>query len=195
KNIIGLWLVQEYRRSLQRLGEDLDYSQLTTAAAGSVPFRTILDPDHEPFMQPGGMLEKIVEYAEQTRQPVPEDPGQFVRCCLETLALTYLRTFNKLQSVTNRQYDVLHIVGGGGKNELLCQFTADALNRRVVVGPVEATAAGNILTQAMGAGDVNDLDHIRRIVSASFDLKTYQPADTSGWDDAYQRYLKLRGER
>jgi rhamnulokinase len=194
KNIIGLWLVQQCRQALAREGRDYTYAELTEAAAGAEPFRTLLDPDHPPFMLPGAMLEKIATYARRSDQPVPETPGQFVRCCLETLALIYRRTFEKLEQVTQQRYEILHIVGGGGKNELLCQMTSDAIGRKVVVGPEEATAAGNVLTQALGAGDVKDVWHIREIVAASFQLTHYHPGDGEAWNSAYERFLKLRGE-
>lgn len=194
KNIIGLWLVQQCRQALAREGRDYTYTELTEAAAEAEPFRTLLDPDHPPFMLPGAMLEKIAAYARSSDQPVPETPGQFVRCCLETLALIYRRTFEKLEQVTQRRYEILHIVGGGGKNRLLCQMTSDAIGREVVVGPEEATAAGNVLTQALGAGDVKDRWHIREIVAASFQLTHYHPGDGEAWNSAYERFLKLRGE-
>jgi rhamnulokinase len=194
KNIIGLWLVQQCRAELVRQGIETSYAELTEAASGATPFRTILDPDHEPFMLPGGMFDKIAQFARQSGQSVPESPGQFVRACLETLALTYRRTLDRLEEVTAAKYDVLHIVGGGSKNQLLCQMTADALGRPVVAGPDEATAAGNVLTQALGAGDLADLWEIRRIVAASWEPVLYQPTQTAAWEDAYGRFLQLRGE-
>ena len=117
-----------------------------------------------------------------------------MRACLETLALTYRRTLNSLESVTGATYDVLHIVGGGSKNALLCQMTADAVGRMVVAGPDEATAAGNILTQALGSGDVANLTQIRQLVSASWKPIRYTPAKSGDWDTAYERFLSLRGE-
>ncbi len=194
KNIIGLWLVQQCRQELLRDGVEYSYADLTKAAGEAEPFRTLLDPDYEPFMLPGGMLTKIADYARSTGQPVPDSPGQFVRSCLESLALTYRRTLEKLEQVTARRYEHLHIVGGGGKNELLCQMTSDAISRPVIVGPEEATAAGNVLTQALGTGDVDDLWHIRQIVAASFQVTHYQPGEKKAWDTAYDRFLKLRGE-
>ena len=113
-----------------------------------------------------------------TGQPAPETPGQFVRCCLESLALAYRDKLATLESILDRRFDVIHVVGGGGKNELLCQMTADATGRRVVVGPYEATAIGNALVQAMAAGDVRDLAELRKIVARSFELVNYEPADT-----------------
>lgn len=192
KNIAGLWLVQECRRHYQKQGITYDYAKLTDLAAAAQPFRTLVDTGHGPFMAPGDMPVKIADFARQTGQPIPDEPGQFIRCCLESLALTYRMTLEKLEQTLNKKYQVLHIVGGGGRNALLSQMTADAIGRKVVVGPFEATAAGNILVQAMGAGDVKDLAHIRRVITQSFEPVTYQPRDTAAWDHAYGRFMKLR---
>ncbi|MBC19988.1 MAG: rhamnulokinase [Planctomycetaceae bacterium] len=194
KNIIGLWLVQQCRADLADNGSDFSYAELTAEAEAAPPLKTILDPDHPPFMLPGAMLEKIAAYASQTGQPIPATAGEAVRSCLETLALTYRRTLASLESVTGDTYEVLHIVGGGSRNELLCQMTADALDRVVIAGPDEATAAGNILTQALGSGDVANLAQIRQVVSASWSPIRYTPGKSKGWDDAYGRFLTLRGE-
>jgi rhamnulokinase len=184
KNIPGLWLVQECRRDLGRRGQQLDYEELTRLAAAAEPFRTLVDPGHASFETPGGMFEKIADFARTTNQPPPETPGQFVRSCLESLALTYREKLMAMESILGRSFDVIHIVGGGGKNELLCQMTADATGRRVVVGPYEATALGNALVQAMAAGDVRDLSELRQIVARSFELVTYEPQDTAQWQSA-----------
>ena len=192
KNIAGLWLVQETRRHYEKHGTAYDYVALTDMAAKAAPFRTLVNPDHPPFLAPGEMPIKIADFAKATHQPVPTEPGQVVRTCLESLALTYRHTLSKLEEVLARRFDVLHIVGGGGRNALLSQMTADAIGRRVIVGPYEATAAGNILVQAMGAGDVKDLAHIRRIVTRSFEPVTYEPRNTAAWDVAYTRYLTLQ---
>lgn len=193
KNIAGLWLVQECRRDFEKKGNKYNYEQLTSMAQAAEPFRTLVDTDHAPFVSPGEVPAKIAAFARSTGQPEPRDPGQFIRCCLESLALTYRRTFIRLQEVLGRSFDVLHIVGGGGKNTLLNQMTADATHTTVIAGPDEATAAGNVLVQAMGAGDVKDLKHIRQIVRNSFDPQTYTPRDTAAWDQAYGRFLKLLG--
>jgi len=191
KNIAGLWLVQEVRRHHEKHGVAYDYDKLTELAAKAEPLRTLLNTDHAPFAAPGDMPQKMIDFAKQTDQPLPEDVGQQVRAALESLALTYRLTLDKLESVLDKRFDVLHIVGGGGKNALLNQMTADALNRTVVVGPYEGTAAGNILVQAMGAGDVKDLNHIRRIIRDSYEPTTYQPEATAPWDEAYERFVKL----
>jgi rhamnulokinase len=176
KNIPGLWLVQECRRDLARQGRDLDYKGLTRLASEAASQRTLIDPAHESFQTPGDMLAKIAAYARSTSQPVPESPGHFVRCCLESLAAAYRDKLATLETLLERKFDVIHIVGGGGKNELLCQMTANATGRCVIVGPHEATALGNALVQAMAAGDVAELAELRNIVARSFSLVTYEPA-------------------
>jgi rhamnulokinase len=190
-NIMGLWLVQETRRHYQKQGESYDYDQLTKLAGEAEPFRTLVNPNHSPFLQPGDMPGKIAVFADDTDQPKPETVGQFVRCCLESLALTYRRTLDGIREVLGRQIEVIHIVGGGGKNRLLNQFTADATGCRVVAGPDEATAIGNLLVQAMGTGDVGDLAELRQVVRTSFQPETFEPGDSSQWQKAYQRYLQL----
>jgi rhamnulokinase len=184
KNIPGLWLVQECRRDLARSGEKFDYDELTKLADDAEAFRTLVDPGHASFETPGRMREKISEFARATNQPPPESPGQFVRCCLEGLAQTYREKLTAMEAILDRTFDVIHIVGGGGKNRLLCQMTADATGRRVVVGPYEATALGNALVQAMSAGDVRDLAELREIVARSFELMTYEPRNTAEWEAA-----------
>ncbi|QNN24022.1 rhamnulokinase [Planctomycetales bacterium ZRK34] len=191
KNIAGLWLVQEVRRDYEKQGITYDYNKLTELAAAAEPLRTLLNTDHGPFAAPGDMPAKMIEFAKSTGQPEPTEVGQQVRAALESLALTYRLTMDKLETVLNRKFDVLHIVGGGGKNRLLNQMTADAMGRTVIVGPYEATAAGNILIQAMGAGDVDDLAHIRAIIRDSFEPVTYHPQATGPWDEAYERFKGL----
>ncbi|MCX5661388.1 MAG: rhamnulokinase [Planctomycetota bacterium] len=191
KNISGLWLVQECRRDLARRGQEISYQDLTDQAAKAEPFRTLVDPNHGPFSAPGDMLAKIAAFAKKTRQPAPTTPGQFVRACLESLALTYRHTLDNLEGLLGRRMDLLHVVGGGGQNLLLNQMTADALGRTVVVGPYEATAIGNALTQALGAGQVEDLLHLRRIVSRSFRPVTYEPTHAQAFCEQRSRFEKL----
>ena len=191
KNIDGLWLVQECRRHFEKQGIHCGYDELAERAAAAEPFRTLVDSNHEPFASAGEMPKKIADFARSTRQAVPDDIGQFVRCCLESLALTYRHTLGQLERVLDRRFDVLHIVGGGGRNKLLNQMTADAIGRRVVVGPHEATATGNLLVQALGAGDVSDRAHIRRIVANTFEPEAYEPREPAAWDRAYERFGDL----
>ncbi|HEX7010302.1 MAG TPA: FGGY-family carbohydrate kinase, partial [Phycisphaeraceae bacterium] len=145
------------------------------------------------FVTPGGILAKIDAFADATGQPCPATPGQYVRCCLESLALIYRITLDKLQALLDQQVDVLHIVGGGGKNELLNQMTADATGRQVVVGPYEATAIGNALTQFMGRGRIHGLDQLRAVVRASFPLQTYTPRNTAAYEEQLPRFRALLG--
>jgi len=191
KNIAGLWLVQECRRDLLRQGQEFNYATLTSLAAESEPFRTLLNTSHAPFMSPGNMLAKIDAFAKATGQPRPRNAGEYVRACLESLALTYHDSLVTLESLLGKSIDRLHIVGGGGQNTLLNQMTADATGKEVIVGPFEATAIGNALTQAIGAGQVRDLAHLRKIVAASFDLQTYTPQNASAWQDQLPRFKKL----
>jgi rhamnulokinase len=192
KNIAGLWLAQECRRDLARRGQEFDYATLTQMAAHAEPLRTLVDPDHASFQTPGGMLQKLIDFARATNQPAPEAPGQFVRAALEGLALAYRDKLAILESILDKRCDVIHIVGGGGKNQLLSQMTADATGRRVVVGPEEATATGNALVQAMAAGAVRDLRHLRHVVAQSFDVTTYEPVASGNWDTAFERFANLR---
>lgn len=191
KNITGLWLVQECRRDLQRQGQTFDYAELTQRASKAEGFRTLIDPAYPTFQTPGDMLQKIRQFAVDTDQPLPETPGQFIRCSLESLALVYRHTVDRLEAVLDRSFSVLHIVGGGGQNQLLNQMTADATGKTVCVGPYEATAVGNTLTQALAAGHVASLDELRGIVANSFNLATYAPVASDPWQTAYLRYKGL----
>ncbi len=191
KNISGLWLVQECRRDLEKQGQSYDYTQLTQMACEAKPLQTLIDPNHAPFGLPGGMLSKIDAFADATGQPRPSSPGGYVRACLESLAMTYRSVALHLEELTGKSYDLLHIVGGGGQNALLNQMTADAINKRTVVGPYEATAVGNALTQALGRGDVKNLAHLRKIVRNSFELQTYEPTNAQAYAQQADRFEKL----
>lgn len=191
KNITGLWLVQECRRYFEQRGEAYDYDLLNEAAASAAVFRTLVNPDHAEFLRPGRMPEKIADFAERSGQPAPRSAGEFVRCCLESLALAYRHTLEMLENVLGRRFDVIHVVGGGAKNRLLNQMTADATGKRVAAGPYEATALGNLLIQAMGAGEVRDRFQVREIVAQTTIPETYEPRDTGVWQRAYERYREL----
>jgi len=192
KNISGLWLVQQVRQDLEKQGRSLDYPELTKLAEQAEPFRTLVDPDDPPFVAPGEMIEKLRRFAEKSGQPVPDSPGRMVRCCLESLALCYRDTLESLETLLGCRFERLHVVGGGGKNTLLQQMTADALGREVTVGPYEATATGNALTQAMGMGEISDLSELRSIVRRSFEVETYAPSHGEAYEDQLHRYRKLR---
>jgi len=192
KNISGLWLVQQCRRAFAARGQTYNYAELTEVAELAEPFRTLIDPDHTPFAAPGKMLDKINHFANATGQPVPETPGDYLRCCLESLALAYRDTMESLQQALDRQFQVVHVVGGGGKNQLLNQMTADACGLPVVVGPIEATAIGNGLVQAMAMNQIQDLNHLRKIVGNTIKPKTYRPNKGDQWQQAYETFVQLR---
>jgi rhamnulokinase len=189
KNIMGLWLVQESRRTWQRLGEDLSYDDITALAEAAPAFQSFVQPDAASFLRPGDMPRRIQEFCCSTGQAVPQDKGAIVRCALESLALRYRWVMERLEQITGRRRSVVHIVGGGSQNALLCQFTADALGRPVHAGPVEATAIGNILMQALALGHISSLEEGREIVRNSFDVITYEPQNTDAWEEAYPRFL------
>ncbi len=193
KNIAGLWLVQECRRSWRRAGHDYSYFDLTQQAAGSSGNVAFVEPDAPDFVAPPDMPEAIRDYCRRTGQTPPEGVGAMVRCCLTSLALKYRWTLERLEELRGAPLEVLHIVGGGTQNKLLSRLTADCLQRPVITGPVEATAIGNILVQATARGELGGLDDIRAVVRRSFPLETFAPdADAKDhWDEAYGRYLAL----
>lgn len=192
KNIMGLWLVQECRRSFERQGQGVDYGTLTQLAQNAAPFRSIVDPDDHSFLAPADMPTVLRAWCERTAQPKPDNPGALIRLCLESLALKYRMVLGWLEELSGERVETIHIVGGGSQNELLNQFTANATGRPVVTGPVEATALGNVLLQARTAGDISTLSQIRQVVRASSQLQRYEPQDQAAWDAAYVRFLELR---
>jgi len=191
KNITGLWLIQECKRVWDEAGESLSYDEITEIASEAKALVSVIEPNYEPFLSPCDMPERIREFCRQTGQPVPETKGAVVRCALESLALKYRWGLEKLEEILGRSLDVIHIIGGGCQNELLCQLAADATGRQVVAGPVEATAIGNIMMQALTTGHLKSIDEGREMIRRSFDVITYEPKSTSGWDDAYSRYLEI----
>jgi rhamnulokinase len=191
KNIMGLWLVQECRREWARGGETYGYAELTEMAAQAAAFGPIIDVDAHRFLAPGDMPGKIRAYCQETGQAVPESKGEVLRCALESLALRYRWVLERLEEMMGRTIKVVHIIGGGMQNELLCQFGADAMQRPVVAGPIEATAMGNILMQALALGHIGSLEEGRAVVRRSFEVRTYEPADAEPWEEAYDRYLGL----
>lgn len=193
KNVAGLWLLQECQRNWQAQGQDYSWPQLLALAEQASPLESLLDPDAPDFLNPPDMLEAIEHYCRNTGQTPPHSPAQIVRCCLESLALKYRVVLEKLQEITSRIIETLRVVGGGSQNWLLCQFTADACQREVVAGPVEATALGNIMMQAIATGYLSDVTAGRRAVGASFELTRYRPDQTTApqWEEAYRRFKRL----
>ena len=192
KNIMGLWLVQQCKASFERQGRSRDYGELAQLAAEAEPFRSLVDPDDSRFLAPDDMTSAIASWCRDTGQPEPETDGQFIRCCLESLALKYAEVLGWLSELGGSAVEVVHIVGGGTKNELLNQFTANACGCLVVTGPVEATAIGNVLLQARTAGEVGSLDEIRSVVRKSSEPERYEPADSDQWSAAATRLAELK---
>lgn len=191
KNVMGLWLVQQCRRSFERAGRSYDYAVLTEHAAAARPFGPVIDPDDYAFLNPDDMPTAIVNYCTTTGQAVPADDGAVIRCCLESLALRYRWVLETMERMLGKTIRTIHIVGGGSQNELLCQMTADCCKRLVVTGPVEATAAGNCLVQGLGHGTLGSLADIRAVVRSSFTLRHYEPKPDSRWDESYARFQRL----
>lgn len=191
KNIMGMWLIQDCRREWIKKGNKLSWNEIVEEAKAAEPFRTIIDPDYGEFFAGGDMVEKIQAYCREKGEPVPETVGQVARCIYESLALKYRWALERLEEIKGERIDQLNIVGGGINNRMLDQMVADSIDRRVVTGPVEGAAIGNILTQAMALGAVKDIEDLRRVVRNSEEVNTYEPNHTDVWDAAYERMLKL----
>jgi rhamnulokinase len=191
KNITGLWLVQECRRVWAEAGAEYSYDELTALAQASTPYGPLVDPNSADFLHPGDMPARIAAFCARTGQPVPTEKGAIVRCALESLGLKYRQTLEHLEALLGHKLEVIHIVGGGSRNELLCQLTAGATGLPVIAGPVEATAIGNVMVQAMATGHLTSLEEGRAMVRRSFALKRYEPAPSDAWDGAYARFLDI----
>jgi rhamnulokinase len=191
KNITGLWLLQECRKTWSR-ERTWTYDGLLLEAEKSEAFRTIVDPVHKYLVNPEEMISAIAAYARDSGQPVPETVGQYTRSILEGLAMCYRYTLDEIRILQNVPIPAIHIVGGGSRNALLCQMTANATGIPVVAGPVEATAVGNVLVQAMAAGHIASLDELRAVVRTSFPIKRYSPCDRSTWEEQFQRFKTAR---
>jgi rhamnulokinase len=189
KNISGLWLLQACVRSWTRNGQAASYDDLLSAAADDrLAFSSLFDPDHAAFFHPDDMPSAIAEFCRQTRQTPPPTLAATARSVLESLAFKYRSTLESLEELTGRRYRQVRIVGGGSRNRLLNQFTADATGRTVIAGPVEATALGNIAMQMVATGTVGSLDEARRIIDASTPLERFDPTNTARWDKEYDRF-------
>jgi rhamnulokinase len=191
KNIMGLWLVQECRHAWERDGHSFSYEELVRLAEAAPPCRSLVDPDAASFILPPSMPTALADYCRKTGQPVPENPGAVIRCALDSLALRYRWVQERLEELTGRRLDVIHIVGGGCQNTLLCQLTADACDRQVLAGPVEATAIGNVLVQLLGLGLVKSFVEAREVVRRSFNVRSYAPQHPERWHEPYERFCSF----
>ena len=189
KNIAGMWLLQECRRSWSQEGHEHSYEELAAMAAQAAPFAAVISPDA--FPEPGRMPQRIADYCRSKSQTPPADVASTCRTILESLALRYRQVLESLEDLSGGSIEVIHIVGGGSRNQLLNQLVADATGRKVVAGPAEATTAGNVLVQAMGAGLLVGLDQVREVVRRSFEVTEYAPQSRQGWDKAYERFQRL----
>jgi rhamnulokinase len=194
KNIMGLWLVQQCRRSFEAKHRNFDYAELVRLAGEAPPLRSFVDPDDARFLNPPDMPVAIQDFCRETSQLVPQSEGEIVRCALEGLALKYAATLDGVEELTGKRAEVIHIVGGGSRNDLLNQFTANACNRPVLAGPVEATVLGNLLVQAKAYGELTDLSEIRAVVRGSGEVREFLP-DADGhaaWVAARGKFAALR---
>ena len=191
KNIIGLWLVQECRREWVRAGRDFDYPTLTRMAEAAPAFSAFINPADPRFLGPDNMPRKIAAFCRETGQRLSDEPGAVIRCVLESLALLYRKTVAELEQLAPQRIERLHIVGGGSRNGLLNQFTANALGIPVLAGPVEATALGNVFVQAIERGELRSLSEAREISRRSDTMKTYEPRDVEQWSEAWARFAQM----
>jgi rhamnulokinase len=188
KNVMGLWLVQECRRAWSAAGDDYSYDQLLNLAEQAPPFAALIDPDDGRLLRRGNMPAQLIELAAESGQALAADPGAIVRCVLESLAMKYRWSIERLESVTGQRISSIHVVGGGARNALLCQMTADASERTVLAGPVEATAIGNVMLQAIALGLVDSLEQARELVRRSTEVTVYERQSTDLWRPAWERF-------
>lgn len=191
KNIMGLWIIQECRRDWIKAGCPYSWDELVALAASAEPLRSIIDPDHPSFFAAGNMAQKIRQYCQATKQPVPETPAQIARCVYESLALKYRWALERLQEIKMSRIDQLNITGGGIQNRFLNQLAADATDRPVITGPIEGAAIGNLLTQAMALGEIGSVSELREVVCRSEQVETWIPHHTEAWEEAYGKLLSL----
>ena len=192
KNIMGLWLVQQCKRSFDARGKTYEYKELARLAAKAPPLRSLVNPDDPRFLNPPDMPRAIQDFCRQTNQPVPRTVGELVRCAYESLALKYREVLGWLEELTGNRIEVIHIVGGGSQSEILNQFTADACQRPILAGPVEATAIGNLLVQVRSNSELSSLGEIRRVVRNSCEVRAYDPRQPAPWDAAAERFSRYQ---
>jgi rhamnulokinase len=191
KNIAGLWLVQECRRKWVEGGSDYSWDDLTFLAGEAPPLAAVINPDDPRLIAPDDMPGMLRTLCRESNQTVPETPGAVIRLALESLALKYRQVLGWLEELVGGRIETIHIVGGGTQNRRLCQMAADACRRRVVAGPVEATAIGNLMMQAVAAGDVASIEQARAVVRESFDVQEYVPEHPESWNAAYAKFVEL----
>ncbi len=193
KNITGLWLVQQCRQTWNQAGRDWDWEDLNGLSAAAKPLVSFIDPDAPDFLAPDNMPEAICQFCKKTGQPVPENEGAVLRCALESIAMKFRQVHGWCEQLAGGRLETIHIVGGGTQNKQLCQAAADACGRRVVAGPIEATAIGNVMMQAVATGQVGSIAEARDVIRRSFDVDEYEPRNTAAWDDAFEKFISVVG--
>lgn len=191
KNIIGLWLAQESRRQWIREGKEYGFGELEQMAQNAEPFLSFIDPDAPEFNTAGDIPERIRQFCSRTGQKVPEGIGDIMCCINQSLALKYRYTLEQIEACTGKHFSMINMIGGGIQSRLLCQMTANASNRKVLAGPVEATALGNIAVQLITLGEIKDVEEARRIIANSEQTYEYIPQDQEKWDSAYERFKTI----
>jgi rhamnulokinase len=191
KNIIGLWLMQESKRQWEREGDNISFKDIDQLTVKAEPLKRFINPDFVEFSAPGNMPKRIAEYCIKTGQTPPHNKGEFARCITESLALKYRMSIELLEEIKGSSIDVIHIIGGGVQDKMLCQFTANATKKVVIAGPIEATAIGNIAVQLIANGEFKNIDEARNAIKKSFPTDIYEPQDTNAWDYAYEKFLKI----
>ena len=195
KNIAGLWLLQACRRCWTDSGQEFAYADLLAAAEKEgTAFRSLFDPDHPAFLHPANMLVSIADYCRGTGQPAPAEPPAYARAILESLAFKYRVVLESLEELTGVRFEEIRIMGGGSKNRLLNQFTADATGRPVVAGPAEATALGNIAMQMLATGAAASLAEARQVIDRSFPVERFEPLAADRWNSQYRRFRDYMNE-
>lgn len=190
-NITGTWVLQECRRQWKQEGKNCEYAQLEESAMNSITCGCYIDTDDESFQKAGNMPEQISQYCLRTSQPIPKTEGEFVRCIYESLAMKYRVAIEHIMECTGIHYPCIYMVGGGSKSSLLCQLTADICKTKVVAGPSEATAIGNIMVQLIASGDVKDVQEGRTIIRNTQDIKEFQPCNSKDWDAEYKIFITM----
>ncbi|MBL7972122.1 MAG: rhamnulokinase [Prolixibacteraceae bacterium] len=191
KNITGMWLLEQCLKEWKKEGISYAYEKLVKMAESAPAFQTLIDPDHASFANPGSMTKAITEYCLATGQTAPATHAEYVRCIFESLSLKYKYVLGKFIKLAPFGIEKLHVIGGGSKNPLLNQWTANAIGMPVIAGPSEATAIGNIMIQAKAAGCVGSLTEMRQIIRDSVQLEEFLPDNQGDWEKAYARFLKI----
>lgn len=190
KNIIGLWLIQETRRQWQKENKNYSFAGMEILARSTEPLKCFIDPDAPEFVPSGNIPERVIQYCRETEQYVPQNDGEVLRCIYDSLAMKYRYSVEQLELCTEKKYDCIHMVGGGTKDTLLSQLTANSCCKNVISGPVEATVLGNAVLQLLACGKIADLKSARKIIKNSEKTTTFIPQCTEQWNKSYKIFLE-----